>query len=356
MTRILSVAATLCMLAEAALADPERADFQVTSEPNVGIAIREVVDPDIPRRGEPVILLHGARVPGVPSFDLAVPNGSLAADLAAAGLRVYIVDLRGYGASSRPAAMREAPRVTKPLVRSGTAARDLGTAVDAILERTRAAQVAIVGWATGGHWAGLYGTLNPDKVSKIVFYNTLYGYGRDHPTIGRGSGLADPNSPDRFNLERFKNYRVNSADSLLPSWDRSIPLDDKTAWRDPVVANAYVEAALASDPTSEERDPPSFRAPSGAMADSFLLATGAALWDARALNADTLVVRSGNDFWSRPEDVVMLKQHLEQRLAQASVETLTIADATHYVHLDRPERGRRAFLDAVIGFLAEVEG
>ena len=41
-----------------------------------------------------VLLVHGARVPGIGSFDLPVPGGSLAADIAAAGYAVYLLDLQ----------------------------------------------------------------------------------------------------------------------------------------------------------------------------------------------------------------------------------------------------------------------
>ncbi|WP_119167573.1 alpha/beta fold hydrolase [Algihabitans albus] len=345
-------AAALLFASCTALASTERASFTVTSDPGVEIAVREVVDPTVPPVGHPVILLHGARVPGVPSFDLEVTGGSLAADLAASGLAVYIVDLRGYGASTRPAAMNAPRHPAEPLVRTGAAVRDLAAAVDAVLTRSGAEQVAILGWATGGHWAGAYAALVPERVSKLVLYNALYGYTSDHPTIGRGSRVADPNDPERFNIERFQNYRLNAADSLLPGWDRSIPIDDKAAWRAPAVAEAYVEAALDSDPTSEQRDPPSFRAPSGAMADSFLLATGAALWDARLIAADVLVVRSEIDFWSRPEDVTLLSAHLGAR-DRGQLRVVEIPQATHFVHLDRAERGRDAFLQAVTTFLVE---
>lgn len=348
-------AAATVLLAGPAAADIDRSTFEATSDPDVRIAIREVVDPDATRRGDPLVLIHGARVPGVPSFDLPVEGGSLAADLARAGLAVYIVDLRGYGASTRPDAMTVAPEPSAPLVRSGEAVRDIGAAIRTIRDRTGADEVALLGWATGGHWAGMYAAMSPDTVSRVVFYNTLYGYTAEHANIGAGSRLSDPENPQRFAIERFRNYRLNEAGSLLPGWDRSIPVEDKSAWRDPAVAAAYVEAAIASDPTSAEREPPSFRAPSGALADSFLLATGAALWDARLTDADALIIRSENDFWSRTEDVAMLRQHLEMR-DSGTVETLEIPQATHFVHLDRAERGRDAFLDAVVRFLGGAEG
>ena len=99
--------------------------------------------------------------------------------------------------------MARPPQPDKALVRSGDAVRDLGAAVDAIRTRAGADQVAILGWATGGHWAGMYATVDPAKVSSIVFYNTLYGYSPEHSGLGRGSSLADPNHPDRFDIERF---------------------------------------------------------------------------------------------------------------------------------------------------------
>ena len=355
MRRSALVLAAVLFGSATASAEIQRTSLVAESDPGVSIAIREVVDTSTDRAGTPLILLHGARVPGVASFDLEVPGGSLAADLANRGLAVYIVDLRGYGDSTRPEAMGRSRTPTAPLVRSGAAVRDIGAAVDAIRTRTGSEQVSILGWATGGHWAGMYATLSPGKVSRLILLNTLYGYTADHAVIGRGSGLATAEDPGRFNIERFANYRLNPADTLLRGWDRSIPTEDKTAWRAPEVAAAYVEAALASDPTSDRRNPPSFRAPSGAMADSFLLATGGVLWDARLLTADVLIVRSANDFWSRPADLSLLSTHLGDRF-EGTFRTLEIPEATHFVHLDRPERGRDLLIAEVSNFLGAGDG
>jgi pimeloyl-ACP methyl ester carboxylesterase len=72
--------------------------------------------------------------------------------------------------------------------------------------------------------------------------------------------------------------------------------------------------------------------------------------DARLIRADALIVRSGADFWSRPEDVATLHDHLSCRRS-GRVTVVVIPEATHYVHLDRPEHGRQMFLDAVLEFL-----
>jgi pimeloyl-ACP methyl ester carboxylesterase len=245
------------------------------------------------------------------------------------------------------------PQSGKPLVNSHHVVRDVEAVVEWVEKRTAQDKVALLGWATGGHWAGMYASLRPDKVSHLIIYNALYGAHAGHGALGPGSDAADPRKPTRFNVEKFGAYRLNTAQSLMPSWDRSIPAEDKSQWRDPKVAEAYQREALASDPASGRHDPPAFRAPSGAMEDSFYLASGRQLWDAAPITARLLIIRSGNDFWSRPEDVTNLREHA---VNAAEVTAITIPNATHYVHLDRPERGRSQFLDAITSFLAEDDG
>lgn len=328
-----------------------RQDFFLTGDPGIQLFVREVKDGGTQRRQRgPVLLLHGARVPGIASFDLDVPNGSLAADLASNGHVVYVMDARGYGKSSRPTAMEQPPEANPPLVRSSEVVRDINAVVEWIRRRLGVERVALLGWATGGHWHGYYTALYSDRVSHLILQNTLYGGTPEHPTLGHGSSNEDPEYPGRFNAAAYGAYRFNTAASLLPSWDQSIPLEEKTQWRDPAVAQAYVAAALASDPTSETRTPPSFRAPGGAMEDSFYLATGRQLWDASLIRVPTLIIRSERDFWSRPQDADLLAEHL---VYAPRVRKVTLPDATHYVHLDRPERGRSAFLKEVASFLTE---
>jgi pimeloyl-ACP methyl ester carboxylesterase len=297
---------------------------------------------------EPIALLHGARVPGVASFDLDVPGGSLAADLANAGLCVYIIDLRGYGDSTRPPAMTEPAEKHPPLVRSPEAAQDIDTAIDFIRKRTSATRVSLFGWATGGQWAGFYATLHPEKVNHLILLNSLYGVDAPHPLMGHGSDMEDPAHPGHLNPS-IGAYRCNTADSVLGIWNRSIPTDDKTVWRDPAIADAYVHAALASDPDSTKHTPPCFRSPNGAMEDSFYLATGRQLWDASLIYTPTLVLASERDFWSRPAD----REKLQNDAVHAKVRIVVIPDATHFVHLDRPQHGRKMLLEEVLKFVHE---
>jgi len=65
--------------------------------------------------------------------------------------------------------------------------------------------------------------------------------------------------------------------------------------------------------------------------------------------SDSGTTRSGSDFWSRPDDLIDL-QH--DAISAQSVRAVTIPEATHYVHLDRPECGRDVLLKEVTEFFA----
>src|SRR5438552_1862339 len=122
-----------------------RQELFANSDAGVRIHIREVRT-DAHRACEPILLVHGARVSGIASFDLPVAGGSLAADLTDKGFCAYVIDIRGYGESTRPPEMAEPPQNHSPLVRSADAVRDIDAAVDLIRKRTGMARISLVGW------------------------------------------------------------------------------------------------------------------------------------------------------------------------------------------------------------------
>lgn len=66
-----------------------------------------------------------------------------------------------------------------------------------------------------------------------------------------------------------------------------------------------------------------------------------------------LVVRGSLDFWSRPEDLATLRRELR---GAAATEIVELPGATHFVHLDRPEHGRRELVARLIAWLATTRG
>ena len=94
----------------------------------------------------------------------------------------------------------------------------------------------------------------------------------------------------------------------------------------------------------------SFLTADGALEDGFYQAIGRQLYDGSSILGSVLIVRSENDFWSCPQDTETLAGHLN---SAKQVSILTIPQATHFVHLDRAEKGRTTLLSAWLDFLAK---
>jgi pimeloyl-ACP methyl ester carboxylesterase len=256
------------------------------------------------------------------------------------------MDVRGYGRSTRPPEMAGPTADGTPVVRSPEAVRDIAAVVDDTRRRTGASRVAVVGWAVGGSWAAEYAAAHPDAVSDLVLFNSMTGFATQ-PRYGVGSANSDPADPNVYRRDAGA-YGLATPEAMLSTWDSSIPAQDKSEWRDPAVAEAYVRTALDSDETSGTRQPESMRAPNGAQLDTFHLASGRPTFDPTSIRSRVLIVRSELDFWSSPED----PDGLRQRLTGAQeARVVTIAGATHYLHLDRPEYGAERFRAELDTFL-----
>ena len=82
-----------------------------------------------------LLYVHGATYPASTAFDLKLDGLSWMEYIAARGYDVYLIDLRGYGRSTRPPEMAQKPDANPPIVRGDTAVKDIGAAVDFILAR-----------------------------------------------------------------------------------------------------------------------------------------------------------------------------------------------------------------------------
>lgn len=319
-----------------------RIDHRIPGDPGLEIAVREVRASH--STGRPLLLVHGGGGGGVASFDSPISGYSLAEDLAGAGRIALTIDLRGWGTSTRPPALDLPPDANPPAVTSDEAVRDIAAVVEWARERHGVEQVDLFGWATGAHWSGMYAAIYPDRVARLALLNGLYGIAAPW---SMQAAFADPDNPERF-TPAIGAYSYRTAEGLLGAWLRSIPVDDPDEWRDPQVAEAYARVTIEGDPTSRERTPPSVRTPTGFQRDSFYQSRGYRFWEARDITAHTLVMRGSLDFWSRPEDLAALERELT---GAASITTRTIENGTHFLFLDRAERGRSEFLTTLIAFL-----
>ena len=292
-----------------------------------------------------VLFLHGATAPSTCDFDLGYKDYSWADWMVKRGYVVWMGDYRNYGYSSREKAMDEPAAKNRPVTRSYLALRDIEAMVNHI-KRTRGVQkVTLVGWSWGAMMAGYYASLHSENVHKLVLYAPLYNF-NDHTNLGPGSGLQNKRKPYEFNFG-LGAYRLASEAANTGRWNGEIPVENKDEYREAGVPAAFWAECMATDPTSNTRNPPSLRAPNGVLEDSFYQATGRPLWSASSIYAPTLVIAGAYDTWSFPEDREGLMRDLVHAPAKRSV---LIPDATHFVLF---EKKRMQFFEEVLKFLKE---
>ena len=337
---------TLIFSSAIALGAPQKHDEMIDGvDPGVKLFVRsKQPDPAVRATDDNVVLfIHGATYPSTPDFDLPYKDYSWADWMVSKGYIVYMFDKRNYGFSSREKAMDQPASSNRPLTRSYLAIRDIGAVVDHIRKRYNINKVNLIGWSWGATTAGMYTSLNSEKVKKLVLYAPAYAYAQ-HTNLGAGSGSQDKRKPNEFNYA-LGAYRFGSKAGNDNRWDGEIPVADKNSYREEGVRDAFALEALKTDPTSESRTPPSLRAPNGVLEDSFMQATGRRIWNASSIYVPTLVIGGDFDTWSFPEDRELLMRDLTNAPVKKNV---LIKNATHFVLF---EKQRFEFFNAILDFI-----
>ena len=143
-----------------------------SSDPGIEIYVRNKRPADMTtfRPERTLLFVHGATYPAHTAFDLQLDGMSWMDYIASRGYDVYLLDLRGYGKSTRPKEMDEKPESNPPIVRGDTAVKDIGAVVDFVLKRRNISALNLLGWSWGTTLMATYTTQNPDKVERLVLY------------------------------------------------------------------------------------------------------------------------------------------------------------------------------------------
>ena len=90
------------------------------------------------------------------------------------GYDVWMLDVRGYGRSTRPAAMNIYPPENTthigPIVRTTDAANDVAIVAQYILDLRGVKKHVAIGWSWGTSIMSTYTALHPNQVSKLVIF------------------------------------------------------------------------------------------------------------------------------------------------------------------------------------------
>src|SRR5882672_10087834 len=147
-----------------------------TADPGIEIYVRNKRPTDMTsfRPEQTVLYVHGATYPSETAFDLKLDGLSWMEYIAARGYDVWLLDLRGYGKSTRPSEMADKPEANAPVVTGQTAVKDIGTAVDFILQRRNIPRLNLLGWSWGTTLMATYTTQNAAKVERLVLYAPVW--------------------------------------------------------------------------------------------------------------------------------------------------------------------------------------
>src|SRR5262245_50794634 len=110
---LLTAAVVAAFATQASAQSPKLAveEMTVPSEPGIEIYVRNKRPADMTtfRPERTLVFVHGATYPAHTSFDLKLDGVSWMESIAARGYDVYLLDLRGYGKSTRPKEMDDKP-------------------------------------------------------------------------------------------------------------------------------------------------------------------------------------------------------------------------------------------------------
>jgi len=143
-----------------------------SSDPGIEIYVRNKRPANMTsfRPEQTVLYVHGATYPSETAFDLKLDGLSWMDYIASRGYDVWLLDLRGYGKSTRPPEMSAKPEDNGPIVQGVTAVKDIGTAVDFILQKRNIPRLNLLGWSWGTTLMATYTTQNASKVERLVLY------------------------------------------------------------------------------------------------------------------------------------------------------------------------------------------
>jgi pimeloyl-ACP methyl ester carboxylesterase len=257
--------------------------------------------------------------------------------IASRSFDVYLLDLRGYGRSTRPKEMAEKPEANPPIVRGDVAIKDIGLVVDFILKRRGIPRLNLMGWSWGTTLMATYTAGHNEKVERLVLYAPVWI--RTTPSLVQaGPGPLGA-------------YRVVTREVAKQRWYAGVPEDKKaslipTGWFD-----TWADATWSTDPEGAKANPAVIRAPNGVLADGLeFFGAGKPYYDPSKITVPTLLVDAE---WDRDAPPYMAQTLFPLLVSSPNKRYVELAEGTHTIMMEK-NRLRlfetvQAFLEAPVG-------
>lgn len=221
-----------------------------------------------------LLFVHGATYPSETGFDLQLDGTSWMDVLARQGYDVYMLDVRGFGKSSRPQEMDQPAAQNKPLVNSDMAARDYAAAADWVRARRGVAKLNVIGHSWGTVITALYASRHASKVQRLVLYAPVW--------LRQTASLTDQGGA----LGAYRQVTSSQARARKEAGLRPGIQLQSDAWY-----AAWEREVFDSDPVGRLATPKFVRAPNGSTQDSRdYWSKGIPLYDPALLTMPTLLI------------------------------------------------------------------
>ena len=307
-----------------------------TADPGIEIYVRNKRPAGMTafRPEQTLLYVHGATYPSETAFDLKLDGLSWMEYIASRGYDVWLVDLRGYGKSTRPKEMDEKADANPPIVTGEVAVKDIGTAVDFILSRRNIPRLTLLGWSWGTTLMATYTTQNAGKVARLVLYAPVWI--RQTPSLVQvGPG-------------KLGAYRAVTREQAKERWYTGVAEDKKASLIPPGWFDAWADATFATDPVGASMNPPVVRAPNGVVQDSqAFFGAGKAYYDPSKITVPTLLVVAE---WDKDAPPYMAQTLFPLLVNSPGKRYVELAEGTHTIIM---EKNRLHLFEAVQAFLDE---
>ena len=309
-----------------------------SSDPGIEIYVRNKRPANMTsfRPEQTVLYVHGATYPSETAFDLKLDGVSWMEYIASRGYDVWLLDLRGYGKSTRPPEMSARPEDNGPIVQGTTAVKDIGTAVDFILQKRSIPRLNLLGWSWGTTLMATYTSQNNNKVERLVLYAPAW--------IRQTASLVQA-GPGKLGA-----YRMVNREQARERWYTGVAEDKKAALIPPGWFDAWADATFATDPVGAAMTPPVVRAPNGVVQDGAdFFGAGKPYYDPSKITVPTLLIHAE---WDKDTPPYMAQTLFPLLVNSPGKRYVALPEGTHSIIM---ERNRMMLFEAVQAFLDEAK-
>jgi pimeloyl-ACP methyl ester carboxylesterase len=301
-------------------------DFKVPSgDEGISLFVRNKRRMDLgPVDGSRTLLfLHGGTQSSEATFDLALDGYSWADYIAARGFDVWLMDLRGFGGSTKPPAMSLPPMEAPPVGDLASEITDFGAVVEHIRRIRSVSSINILTWSWGSAVSMTWAASRPDAIGRMALFGPPWLVQEFPPAIRAIMESAAP----------LPGYESWTTDDAWKRFKTGLPegrADDLTppAWR-----KLWEAATLSTDAQAFDHSPPRVRSPIGQVTHMRkAVQTGVPLFPAGEVRSPVLVAVGEWDGLATPKSGLALFHALD---CSPEKRFVILGHSTHVAHLER---------------------